>query len=87
MSDQPQQPYRHYVDGEWTEGSSEETFTSENPATGDTLGEFYRGTPADVERAVSAAEDAYEEWRRLSYVDRAEVLWDVYHELRDRTPW
>ncbi|PSQ26263.1 aldehyde dehydrogenase [Halobacteriales archaeon QS_9_67_15] len=85
MSDQPQQPYRHYVDGEWTEGSSEETFTSENPATGDTLGEFYRGTPADVERAVSAAEDAYEEWRRLSYVDRAEVLWDVYHELRDRT--
>jgi len=85
MSDQPQQPYRHYVDGEWTAGSSEETFTSENPATGDTLGEFYRGTPADVDRAVSAAEAAYEEWRRMSYIDRAEVLWDVYHELRDRT--
>ncbi|MFB6140336.1 MAG: aldehyde dehydrogenase family protein [Halosimplex sp.] len=82
MSDEPHQ---HYVNGEWTTGESSETFASENPATGETVGEFYRATPADVERAVGAAEDAYEEWRRLSYIDRAEVLWDVYHELRDRT--
>ncbi|ELZ24314.1 aldehyde dehydrogenase [Halosimplex carlsbadense 2-9-1] len=82
---QPEDPFRHYVDGEWTTGSSEETFESANPATGETLGEFYRATPADVERAVDAAEEAFEEWRRLSYIDRAEVLWEVYHELRDRT--
>ncbi|WP_436924527.1 aldehyde dehydrogenase family protein [Halosimplex amylolyticum] len=85
MSDQQADPYRHYVDGEWTAGESEETFESQNPATGETLGEFHRGTPADVELAVSAAEDAYDEWRGMSYIDRAEVLWDVYHELRDRT--
>ncbi|WP_123534218.1 aldehyde dehydrogenase family protein [Halosimplex salinum] len=85
MSDHDQQPYRHYVDGEWTTGESGETFESENPATGETLGEFYRATPADVEEAVTAADDAFEEWRAMSYIDRAEVLWDVYHELRDRT--
>ncbi|MEF8853811.1 MAG: aldehyde dehydrogenase family protein [Haloarculaceae archaeon] len=76
---------RHYVDGEWTAGAGEETFESVNPATGEPLGEFHRATPGDVERAVSAARRAAEEWRGLSYIDRAEVLWDVYHELRDRT--
>jgi len=85
MSDGNQKIGGHYVDGEWTAGESGETFVSEDPATGERLGEFYRGTPADVEAAVDAAAAAFDEWRALSYVDRAEVLWDVYHELRDRT--
>jgi aldehyde dehydrogenase (NAD+) len=76
--------YGHYVDGEWIEGAGEETFASENPATGETLATFDRGTPAVVDRAVTAANEAFQEWRGLSYVDRAEYLWDVYHELKDR---
>jgi aldehyde dehydrogenase (NAD+) len=76
--------FQHYIDGEWTSGSSDETFTSENPANGETLGEFHRGTPEDVQRALDAADDAFEEWRSLSHIDRAEYLWDVYHELKDR---
>ncbi|WP_435062777.1 aldehyde dehydrogenase family protein [Halobaculum sp. EA56] len=76
--------YQHYIDGEWTDGTGEETFVSENPANGEELGEFRRGTPADVERAVAAADEAFEEWRELSHIDRAEYLWDIYHELRDR---
>ncbi|MFB6211169.1 MAG: aldehyde dehydrogenase family protein [Halobacteriales archaeon] len=77
--------YKHYIDGEWVEGDGEETFESINPATGETLGEFNRGTEADIDRALAAADDAFEEWRSMSYIDRAEVLWDVYHELRERT--
>jgi aldehyde dehydrogenase (NAD+) len=77
-------PYRHYVDGEWTDGEGTETFDSENPATGETLGAFRLGTEADVDRAVAAAERAFEGWRGLSYIDRAEYLWEIYHELRDR---
>ncbi|AGN00184.1 aldehyde dehydrogenase [Salinarchaeum sp. Harcht-Bsk1] len=80
----PQDTFGHYVGGEWIDGSGAETFTSEDPATGDTLAEFHRGTPEDVEAAVGAAEDAFEEWRSLSYIDRAEYLWEIYHELRDR---
>ncbi|NIS32671.1 MAG: aldehyde dehydrogenase family protein, partial [Actinobacteria bacterium] len=53
--------------------------------TGETLGTFPRGTPGDVDAALAAAEDAYDEWRSLSYIDRAEYLWDIYHELRERT--
>ncbi|MFP4589963.1 MAG: aldehyde dehydrogenase family protein [Halobacteriales archaeon] len=74
----------HFIGGEWDEGDGSETFESINPATGEVLGEFVRGTPSDVERAVDAAEAAFEEWRALSYIDRAEYLWEIFHELRDR---
>ncbi|MEM4780814.1 MAG: aldehyde dehydrogenase family protein [Halalkalicoccus sp.] len=84
MSQQTMDVSQHYIAGEWTDGEGEETFESENPATGETLGTFRRGTEADVDRALAAADDAFEEWRDLSYIDRAEYLWEIYHELRDR---
>jgi aldehyde dehydrogenase (NAD+) len=75
--------YDHYVAGEWVAGDGDD-FESTNPATGETLGTFPRGTEAEVERAIEAANEAFEEWRELSYIDRAEYLWEIYHELRDR---
>jgi aldehyde dehydrogenase (NAD+) len=77
--------YAHYIDGEWTQGTGTETFESENPATGETLATFRQGTEADVDTALSAAEETFEEWRSLSHIDRAEYLWEIYHELRERT--
>ena len=77
-------PYGQYIDGEWVD-SGRETFESRNPATGETVATVAAATDDDVDRALAAAADAFEEWRELSYVDRAEHLWDVYHELRDRT--
>ncbi|WP_224269275.1 aldehyde dehydrogenase family protein [Haloprofundus salinisoli] len=85
MSQQTGDIYQQYIAGEWTDGEGTETFESTNPATGETLGEFRRGTEADVDRALGEAEEAFEEWRALSYIDRAEYLWDIYHELRERT--
>ncbi len=76
--------YQHYVDGEWVDGHGTETFESENPATGESLGEFHRGTEADVREATAAADEAFEAWRELSHIDRAEYLWDIYHELKER---
>ena len=78
-------PYTHYVGGEWVDGDGEERFESVNPATGEPIAEFVRGTESDVDAALEAAEEAFEEWRALSYIDRAEYLWDIYHELRERT--
>ncbi len=74
----------HFINGEWHDGSGSDTFDSINPATGEVLGTFKRGTPSDVEQAVAAANDAFDEWRSLSYIDRAEYLWEIFHELRDR---
>jgi aldehyde dehydrogenase (NAD+) len=85
MSQQTHQVAKHYIAGEWTDGDGDETFESHNPATGETLREFRRGTESDVDRALAAADDAFEEWRALSHIDRAEYLWEIYHELRERT--
>ncbi|SEP27850.1 aldehyde dehydrogenase (NAD+), partial [Halogranum amylolyticum] len=84
-SQQTEQTYRHYIGGEWTDGDGSETFESENPATGEVLGEFRRGTESDVDAALAEAEEAAEEWQALSHIDRAEYLWEIYHELRERT--
>ena len=85
MSQQTEEIHGHYVDGEWRGDDADGIFVSEDPATRETVGRFASGDAGDVDAAVEAAAEAYEDWRALSYVDRAEHLWDVYHELRDRT--
>ncbi|MFQ3317963.1 MAG: aldehyde dehydrogenase (NAD+) [Natronomonas sp.] len=75
--------YEHYIDGEWVAGDGG-SFESVNPATGEPLGTFPQGTETEVGLATAAADAAAEEWRELSYIDRAEYLWAIYHELRDR---
>jgi len=75
--------YPNYVNGEWI--TTEETITSQNPATGDTVGQCSSATPELVDEAVTAAEDAFDEWSQQSHIDRAEYLWDIYMELRERT--
>ncbi|HCU35694.1 MAG TPA: aldehyde dehydrogenase [Armatimonadetes bacterium] len=52
-----------YIGGEWVEASSGERFDSENPATGEILGSVPKGTPADIDAAVSAALKAFPAWR------------------------
>ena len=44
-----------------------------------------RGSPVCPKPSGRPAQSAFEAWRGLSYVDRAEYLWEVYHELRERT--
>lgn len=76
------------IDGEWVDTEwvdTEETCISITPATGEQSGEFSKGTKADVDRAIAVAAEAADEWRALSYPDRAEYLWDVYAELKVRT--
>lgn len=85
MSQQQLDPHSHYIDGEFVDGAGDETFESHNPATDTVVGTFHRGTERDIERAVSVAEEAFVEWRDRSYIDRAEYLWEIYYELRERT--
>jgi aldehyde dehydrogenase (NAD+) len=77
-------PHKNYVDGDWR-NPSEKTFSSQNPATGETIGEFYEANSSLVDESVEAASEAFEDWRELSYIDRAEYMWDVYNKLREQT--
>jgi aldehyde dehydrogenase (NAD+) len=66
--------FQNYVDGEWVDAASGETFESTSPANGDTIGTFPKSGPEDVDRAVEAAKRAYEEWRLVPAPTRGEVL-------------
>ena len=47
--------FQNYIDGEWVDATSGETFESTSPANGDTIGVFPKSGAEDVDRAVAAA--------------------------------
>jgi alpha-ketoglutaric semialdehyde dehydrogenase len=66
--------FQNYVDGEYVDAASGDTFESTSPANGDTIGTFPKSGPEDIDRAVAAAKAAYEEWRLVPAPKRGEVL-------------
>src|SRR5256714_2602243 len=67
--------FRNFIGGEWADAASGETFESLSPATGEVLGSFPRSAAEDVENAVAAAREAYEEWRLTPAPERGNVLY------------
>ncbi|MFF3669952.1 acetaldehyde dehydrogenase ExaC [Microtetraspora malaysiensis] len=66
--------YDHFIGGEYVPPAGGEYFANPTPVTGATFTEVARGTAADVDRAVRAAEGAAVAWGRTSPAERAEVL-------------
>jgi aminobutyraldehyde dehydrogenase len=66
--------YKNFVGGELVESTTGETMEVLNPATGEAIAEVPRGGEKDVERAVAAAANAWEEWSTKTPKDRSELL-------------
>jgi aldehyde dehydrogenase (NAD+) len=67
--------YHNYIGGQWVAAASGETFENLNPAdTRDIVGRFPLSTEEDVNRAVEAAQNAFDKWRRTPAPRRAEIL-------------
>src|SRR5437763_15327739 len=55
--------YKNFIDGEWVESATGETFDNRNPAdTRDVVGIFQKSGKADVDAAVEAARCAFAQW-------------------------
>src|SRR5512132_3891101 len=67
--------FQNFICGEWLDAASGETFESTSPATGELIGVFPRSGAEDVDRAVAAAREAYEEWRLVPAPARGEILY------------
>jgi len=63
-----------YLDGEWVDADSGETFPVTNPASGEVLAEVPRLGPRETRRAIEAAARALPEWQRRTAKQRARVL-------------
>ncbi|MDT7813308.1 MAG: succinate-semialdehyde dehydrogenase / glutarate-semialdehyde dehydrogenase [Acidobacteriaceae bacterium] len=56
-----------------------------NPATGEQLATFPEHTAVEVEAALTTAQKAYGNWRRLSYVQRAAIVNRAAEIMRERS--
>jgi aldehyde dehydrogenase (NAD+) len=70
--------YQNFIGGRWVASSSGEWIENRNPAdTRDLVGRFPRSTESDVDKAVAAAKEAFDGWRRTPAPKRAEILFRV----------
>ena len=78
--------YGLYVAGERRPASDGSTLSTVDPATGEPLATVAAATDEDVDAAVSAARDAFAEWRTRSPVERGRIVSrvaDLIEEHRD----
>ncbi len=87
LSHTPTKVMKNYIDGEWVESSTGETFENRNPAdTRDVVGIFQKSAKADVDAAVDAAKRAFAKWRLVPAPRRAEVVFRAAMCRRPSTP-
>jgi acyl-CoA reductase-like NAD-dependent aldehyde dehydrogenase len=80
-----EQRYGLYIGGEHVAPRSGEWFTSISPATEEPLAEVAQAGPEDVDLAVGAARDAYENgWSSLRPAERAKYLYRIARILQER---
>lgn len=74
-------PKKLLIDGHWTTSQSGQQFTVENPATGDILAHAAHSQAADVDLAVKAARQAFDQgpWTSLWASERSKLI----HKLAD----
>src|SRR5438105_13118411 len=77
--------FKNFIDGEWVESSSGETFEDRNPAdTREVVGIFQRATEGGVGAAVDAAKRACAKWRLVPAPRRAEMVFRAAEILIER---
>ena len=77
--------FKNFIDGEWVESVTGQTFEDRNPAdTREVVGIFQRSNKADVDAAVDAAKRAFAKWRLVPAPRRAEMVFRAADILLER---
>jgi acyl-CoA reductase-like NAD-dependent aldehyde dehydrogenase len=74
-----------FIGGAFVDATGESTFTTRNPATGKVITEVAHAQQPDVDRAINAAREGLEEWRRLDARDRLRLMSRVAAQLQSRS--
>ncbi|MFM7224019.1 MAG: aldehyde dehydrogenase family protein [Actinomycetota bacterium] len=75
-----------FIDGQWVDAESGETFETYAPSTGEKIGDLAKAGRADAQRAVEAARRAFDDgpWARMTGAERAAKLRAVAEILNGR---
>lgn len=73
-----------YINGRYVDSTSDESFETVNPATGDVLCRVQQASQADVDSAVAAARAGQKVWAAMTGVERSRILHRAVKLLRER---
>ncbi len=74
--------FKNFINGEWVESKSGQTFENRNPAnTDEIVGVFQKSTADDASMAIEAAAEAYKKWRLVPAPKRGEILYRIASRL------
>jgi aldehyde dehydrogenase (NAD+) len=77
-------PAQHFIANRWVAPAGGETLDMIDPSTGTAFAQIARGTAADVDRAVTAAQRARDgAWGRLAPVEKGRALSRLAHAVLD----
>lgn len=74
------QALKNFIGGKWVESTAEKLEAVPNPATGEVLARVPLSTKLDLDKAVSAAKEASQEWKQAAVPKRARILFK-YQQL------
>jgi succinate-semialdehyde dehydrogenase/glutarate-semialdehyde dehydrogenase len=72
-----------YINGQWVDADNGATFAVTNPANGELVTEVAKLGAAETARAIDAAEQAMQDWKKLPAKARAGVLRKWYHLMME----
>ena len=73
-----------YIDGEFLSGDGRTTQDVVNPANGEVLAQLPHASEADLDRALKAADRAFQTWKHSSPMDRSAILRKAAELARER---
>jgi betaine-aldehyde dehydrogenase len=77
--------YQQLINGEFVDSASGETLEIENPANGQVIASVPASAAEDVDRAVDAAETAFQSWKNTTPQDRSLLLLKIADALEARS--
>lgn len=77
--------YDLFINGEWQKPSSKKYFDTINPATEEKLSEVADANETDVNKAVSAARNAYEKyWKKMPAKERGKYIFRIARMIQEK---
>ena len=71
------------IGGDWVQADSGATIDVTNPATGLKIGTVPKSGKAETRRAIEAAEEAFQSWKKTSVLDRHKLLRKLHDAIMD----
>lgn len=77
--------YKMFIDGDWVTSTSGETIDIISPSTQEIVARVQNGTAEEAIEALSAADVAQKEWKKLPPRERADLLYKLADEIDANT--